>query len=208
MAAKVEITAESWAELKASKALVLVELYKDWTGPCAVLEPTMKTIENALAQPEKQLVFAKANVDKLKDVPDFTERANSNSIVPEFWLMVSVASCAFHLRKGVANLETVYRWSGNCGARVLTSLCALVWLLCDVLCFALLCFALLCCAVLYFALLCFALLCLACRSWLGLPSLDLAYLALPCPDMPYLALTPPHHVHNPSHSCQERPCTK
>ena len=94
MAEKVDVTAETWNELKASKALVLVEIYKEWTGPCVVLEPTIKTIENSLPNPEQQLVVARANVDTRADVSEFEERAKGNSVVPEFWLMVSTAGDA------------------------------------------------------------------------------------------------------------------
>ena len=108
---KVQVTAESWAELKASKALVLVELHKAWTGPCVVLGPTLKAIENALPQPEKQIIFAMANVDTLKDVPEFAERASDKSIVPEFWLMLGGKNV--HVVKGAnpAALESLVKES-------------------------------------------------------------------------------------------------
>ncbi|GAB9468052.1 hypothetical protein Gpo141_00005380 [Globisporangium polare] len=56
--------AEHWALLReaSDKKLLVVDVHKDWCGPCKIMEPTYKRLAVDIDQSEKRVAFASLNV--------------------------------------------------------------------------------------------------------------------------------------------------
>ncbi|EGZ25011.1 hypothetical protein PHYSODRAFT_487436 [Phytophthora sojae] len=56
--------AEHWAQVLESseKKLVVVDVHKDWCGPCKIVEPTYKRLATDIDHAERRLMFTTLNV--------------------------------------------------------------------------------------------------------------------------------------------------
>uniref|UniRef100_K3WXZ7 Thioredoxin domain-containing protein n=1 Tax=Globisporangium ultimum (strain ATCC 200006 / CBS 805.95 / DAOM BR144) TaxID=431595 RepID=K3WXZ7_GLOUD len=56
--------AEHWGQLReaSDKKLLVVDVHKDWCGPCKIMEPTYKRLSVDIDQAEKRVAFATLNV--------------------------------------------------------------------------------------------------------------------------------------------------
>ncbi|TYZ63390.1 hypothetical protein PybrP1_001926 [[Pythium] brassicae (nom. inval.)] len=56
--------AEHWAALReaSDKKLLVVDVHKDWCGPCKIMEPTYKRLAVDIDQSEKRATVAQLNV--------------------------------------------------------------------------------------------------------------------------------------------------